>query len=321
MGYEPNPDNGKWYKGEEELTGLMAAFADLTVDQMSDTAIVSQKIKEVKLADALGYTMVDGVWMDGDQPVTGIMRSLADKKIGEINGAVGSIKIGEIMGYEPNPDNGKWYNGEQELTGVMAAFADLTIDEMTNSTIVSGKIREVKLADALGYTNVDGVWMNGDTPVTGVIKIVADCPIGSVNEEINAALLGDILGYTKKSDGWYDGDKKLSAFVCKVSDSRLNELNTTLDDLCLGDIIDADDLDSGFLKLAQPDWKISELGSNMNNVFATTTMGDYYENGIITFGDDGSTANTLDALAPEWRNKNISEFVPYLIKQLTSPFS
>ncbi len=311
MGYDDS--TGVWMKDSEEIGGVMAAFADLKINELSDSDLFTDKLKSVSLADALGYELSDGVWMLYGEPVEGIMAVLADKNIGDISTETGKIKIGEIIGYT-NVD-GKWYKDSEELSGVLAAFADLTVNEMSDSDKVSEKIKTVKLADALGYTKVGDVWVDeNNRPIEGVIKTVADSPIGDVNETINSAPLGEILGYEKIGDAWYNGEEKLSALICKIADCNLKELNKELEELCVEDVFDTEDLNSGFLKLANPTWTLTELGGKMNDTFALTTMGEYYADNIITI--DEQTVLTLDLLAPEWRQKTINEFIPYLIEAL-----
>lgn len=313
MGYDNS--TGVWMKDSEEISGVMSAFADLRINELSDGDLVTNKLRSVSLADALGYELVDGVWMLDGERVDGIMAVLADKNIGDISTETGKIKIGEIIGYT-NVD-GKWYKGSEELSGVLAAFADLTVNEMSDSDKVSAKIKTVKLADALGYTKVGGVWVDGNNrPIEGVIKTVADSPIGDVNEKINSAPLGEILGYEERGDGWYDGGEKLSALISKIADCNLKDLNKELEELCVEDVFDDEDLNDGFLKLANPSWTLTELGEKMNDTFASTTMGEYFDNNIITIDDQ--TEDALDLLAPKWRQKTINEFIPYLLEALAS---
>ena len=316
MGYEKDAADGKWYKDSVEISGVMAAFADLTVNDLSDNEKFTAQLNTVSLASALGYVKTADGWETADgNSISGIMAILADTAIGDISTEIDMIQIGEVMGYTKESD-GNWYNDSEKLAGVMAAFADLTVNEMSDSDKVSSKIKTVKLADALGYKKVDGVWLDGDNrPIEGVIKTVADCEIGNVNEEINSAPLGEMLGYTKMADGnWYNGEDKLSNLICKISDCNLRELNKELEELSVGDVFSDEDRESGFLKLMKPEWTIAELGGKMNDTFSATTMGEYHENGIVNLADE--TVLALDLFAPQWKEKTIDQFIPYLISAL-----
>ena len=321
MGYKFDEESGKWRNDDgDDLTGVMAAFADLSISDLSDNSKFTSRLNSVTLADALGYTRTeDGLVDSNGQPVTGIMAVLADSQIGSIGSDVNNIEIGRIMGYTFDEESGTWRNDNgDELTGVMAAFADLTVSSMSDSNVVSEKIKTVKLADALGYTLVDGVWMDGDKPVTGVMKVVADSSIGNVSDKINTSPLGDILGYENRDGKWYKGDEPVSNLVATISDSTLQDMGTTLTDMTLGDVLGSNAFDSGFLKLADPNWKVAEFGVEMNAMFENTTMGEYYEAGVINL--DPGTVMTLNALddftGNSWRETTINGFINYVVGAL-----
>lgn len=105
---DPKATEGEgWYIHNEEsntytkATGILAELSDLTVNQLSDSegSALTDKIGNVKLADALGYSKnSDGVWCDKNNvPLTGIMAALADKPINEMNSAVDDLTLADVL--------------------------------------------------------------------------------------------------------------------------------------------------------------------------------------------------------------------------------
>ena len=71
MGHEYNESDGKWYQNGVELTGVMAVFADLTVNEMSDTSKVSNKMSEMFNSMTMGEYLEKGILtLDGTTVTT-----------------------------------------------------------------------------------------------------------------------------------------------------------------------------------------------------------------------------------------------------------
>ena len=71
MGHEYNESDGKWYQNGVELTGVMAVFADLTVNEMSNTNKVSEKMSEMFDSMTMGEYHEKGILsLDDDTVIT-----------------------------------------------------------------------------------------------------------------------------------------------------------------------------------------------------------------------------------------------------------
>lgn len=291
MGYTYDISRGKWYKGEEPLAGVMAAFADLAISDLSDSNKFTERLSMVTLADALGYKREGDAWVDaGGNPVTGIMAVLADTPIGDVGSKVSNVQIGSVMGYEFDEKDGKWYKGEDELTGVMTAFADLTINEMSNSSVVSSKIQSIRLADALGYTKEGDVWLDaGGTPVGGVMAALADTEVGQVGARMDDMQIGSVMGYEfdDKDGKWYKDGNELTGVMTAFADLSINEMTNP-----------------------------ALVTEKMAHMLDTMSMGELQENGLIKL--DQSTVDILDATAVGWRDQTINKFVPFLLNRPVS---
>lgn len=239
---------GDWYEvsdvmtrdtadGEEkyvELTpadGIMLAFADLSIDDMSDDESVRGAVNTITLADALNLTKgengkyydvdikaEDVTYEDGEykkggvtvEPVSGIMEQLAEKPVGSLTEEIDGIYIGDAMGWElideENPrDPASWRNGGNPVKGVMASFAGLTVKQMSNEAEMQKAVKNVTLADALGYKlGADGKYYDeNDNVVTGIMSVLATEKVGDLTTRVDTMYLGEIMGWTPK---WNDPD-------------------------------------------------------------------------------------------------------------------
>ena len=120
----------QWMDGTEVATGINAALADLTVGEMSDSAALSEAIQKVTVADAMNYTKTAGGYVDSDgKEVKSFMAVIADKQISDIQKTLDEAPLGELMGYEQNPENGnKWEKDGVEADGLMQKVCGRTID-------------------------------------------------------------------------------------------------------------------------------------------------------------------------------------------------
>ncbi len=205
-------DPASWRNGGNPVKGVMASFAGLTVKQMSNEAEVQAAVKNVTLADALGYKLgEDGKYYDGTTPVEGIMAQLADKQVGSLTEEVDKIYIGEVMGWtlidEENPtEPTSWQDAEsQPAKGIMLSFAGLTVKQISDEAEVQKAVKKVTLADALGYKlGADGKYYDeSDNVVTGIMSVLATEKVGDLTTRVDTMYLGEIMGWTPK---WNDPD-------------------------------------------------------------------------------------------------------------------
>ena len=254
-----------WYDGAEEATGILAALADLSVDEMTDSDKLTEKVQTITVADALGYEQGDdGNWYedvnDPETKIDGIMGQIAGTPIGELNGEINDMQIGKMAGYEykqkvdgeGNPvvdGEGNpvyaWYDGAEEATGILAALADLSVDEMTDSDKLTEKVQTITVADALGYEQGDdGNWYEDvndpETKIDGIMGQIAGTPIGELNGEINDMTIGKMAGYYQKpgyegeNDPWYTDEactKEASGILGALAGLTVSQLTDGSDAL------------------------------------------------------------------------------------------
>lgn len=197
-------ENGIWYNGDgTEASGIISALAGSSIGNLSDD------LDDITVGEVLGYRFneSDGRWYNGNTVATGVTGALAGSKLTTLNDDLNGLLIGEVAGYtklesgDPNATAGAgWYTYDgvsyAKATGILAELADLTVNELTdsNGNALSDKIGNVKLAEALGYTEVEGVWYDKENkPLTGIMAALADKPINDMSGAVDNLTINDIF--------------------------------------------------------------------------------------------------------------------------------
>ncbi len=232
-----------WYSGEKPAEGVMKSLVGLTLEDISNDEVLLNSLREITLADAMGYEKVDDTWYskysdDGDSSndvtLTGILKVLAGKSLSEINSAtIEGIALGDAVGYslvdtnsDGTPDT--WYNGDEPATGIMAKMADLTVAELKSSSAVADKLGEVQLFEVLNYKKVEGQWQsNNGQPASGVMSYLMEATVGDIEQRVNQMPLGYAFGfyYNANTQKWY-ADKEMTTEPAGITAS--------LASICLG---------------------------------------------------------------------------------------
>jgi len=218
MGWEyitADPMDKHWISGydasENEIpaSGIMLNFADLTVNEMSDTDKVSGAVQNAKIGDAMGYyedkSVSPSVWYTNSsktaQP-TGIMGVLADTKLSEVDTKINSTEIGTLMGNYQNPMDGKWYSDKSYSTPVtpqiMNKISDATL------TNVGAVMNSLTLGDVLDNSCFEDdteflYYLRWQDPIEGW-KYRGEIPIDQMGNACNTTfsyVLGDPIVLAK----------------------------------------------------------------------------------------------------------------------------
>ena len=314
LDYQQNED-GDWYKendaGElEKVSGVMAVFAGSKINEIGD------HIETAKVGELLGYELKEGKWYKENtetgelEKVSGVMAVFADSDINGIGQKVEESKLGELLGYELK--DGKWLRenedtGEfEKVTGVLAVFADCNIDG------IGDKLESANLGEILGYEkNEKNEWCKADADgnlvkVTGAMAVFADSNIDGVGNKIEQTEVGKLLGYDKIEGVWYqpadvigdDGGRvPVDGFMSKISDSTINNMDGVFDTLVIGDVVD--DEAGGIFAIIDPDTKIDEIGSAVNDSIMDSPLQFFINEGLISFETESGSdmSGRLDTLS------------------------
>lgn len=256
MGYTHNESDGKWYNGETEVTGVMAALADSKVSELSSD------INNMQIGKMLGYTPVyttdsEGnqiidYWVDSNNhQVTGIMASFAGLTVDDmsdnnkVQAAIQDIKVADVMGLTKDGD-GIWRDSEgNQASGIMSAIADTKVGDLSN------KMNTIMIGEMLGhtpvyktYTDAEGneitvidYWKDSEgNKVTGIVGVLADTTVGGLNDRLNNVTVGEVLGFEYREGKWYDGADPAKGVTGALAGTKLNELNNALNSLKIGEV-------------------------------------------------------------------------------------
>ena len=300
---EENPENNK------QATGIMAAFADLTMDEMSDGAKVSEVVRTVKVGDAMGWTLYDGVWYEtfvapGDPEnvvAEGTLAALADYPIGDINQEIKNLEVGKLLGWTKDGDT--WVDEDgNPVEGLMKVVAGYKVNEL------SSEINNIKIGTIMDWTPVEEgentVWYEvydeeypeNNKQATGIMAAFADLTMdemsdgAKVSEVVRAVKVGDAMGWTLYDGVWYetfvaDGDPAnvvAGGTLAALADYPIGDINEEIKNLEVGKLLgwtkdgdkwldeDGNAVD-GLMKVVAG-YKVNELSSEINNIKIGTIM-------------------------------------------------
>ena len=192
------------------------------------------------------------VWYGrGGYPSEKIMSAIAPSKINDVEAALKSYSIMQIMGYVD-------YNGETYETrhftgadehielvkaeGLAAELAHVSLDSISNGGLEE-EVQDIPLYIALGYEKAeDGSFTNNGVPVEGLMSTVCDYKVGELDQRIKEVTIGEIAGYEKvlvsaegeepvyKYYSTYDKDNpanciEASGIVGALADLTVNDLD------------------------------------------------------------------------------------------------
>lgn len=236
--------NGDYTDDGDNAPGpLMEKFVDMPLADIEEESAFTDRIQEVRIGDAMGYTLKEGVWYNGDDPVTGMFRTLAGKRVDELEEAVKDVRVSDALGYEKNTD-GKWVttDGGKEAPGILSVLMDSTL------TTISTRVETVYIGEIMGYEKYDrgpdgrhhqndnADYVEGTTPKShlgfrrpnpayepgqdapkylfpsGAVDVLADMTVselegeGKITEKIEGMKVGIAMGYTydDESGKWLD---------------------------------------------------------------------------------------------------------------------
>ena len=231
-GYTYDTELKKWFKEENgqqvAASGIIGAFADLTIEQMTNESALSDKIQGVEVGTLLGYEYneTDGKWYSGVQEVKGITGAIAGFTVAGLDDGINSLKIGELLGYTETSDG--WVDGNgNKVAGIMASVSGFTVDSLATD------IETLKIGEIMGYyyNSADGKWYhakNGNTysdKVTGIMGAIAGFSSSNLEDGINDIQFGEVVGYEKTADGWYSADGTAASGIIKaLADLKIDDL-------------------------------------------------------------------------------------------------
>lgn len=258
-------------------TGIMTAFADLTVNEMTDEDRVHEVVKTLSLAEAMNYTYdeeTDTYYDENGDPITGVLATLADGKIGDMKTEVENTYVGEMMGWVPewNDPNDhslrvkEWYIDKdmtQVAKGLAKPFADMTLQEMSDDDLVEQKVESIYVYEVMGYTEgQNGRYYEREYDITNAAK----------------------YEYREAENNYYDrttGDAVpyVTGIMSALAPTQISGLDARVTDLKVKDIFSEADRSHGFLILIDPETYLyggegkKGLAETVSDTVATAPIG------------------------------------------------
>lgn len=311
---------------------LTEEVRNLPLTQAFSQEGVMKILSTVYIGKILGYTCVDQLTAEDADPalgsevtkwvnaetgadVSGIQSYLAYICVGDlasgkmdINGLVGSVRIGDALGYTlVDEENDIWHDAHgEEVVGVMSAFAGLKVSE------VGTEINDIKIGTLLGYTYDEeaGVWLDTETkqPIEGLMKVLGDCTMENVGSKIEEAQLGDLLGYyyDKDDERWEEDAENnvpLSGFMKVLAPCTMDNVGEKIEEAVLGDFFGYyyDEVDerweedaetniplSGLMKVLAP-CTMANVGEKIEEALLGDLLGYYYDEADSRWEEDTET--------------------------------
>ena len=247
-----------WYDGGEEVSFVISALLDKTIDELTDG------ISNYSIGKLAGYVQIENVWYKLEKSelggetvyatteVDGLIKyfvglTVDSLKSGtELEDALNEVVIGDALGYVKVGST--WYvDYESEskntvLDGVLKSFVGLKLSDLKNSGTITNALKEVVIGEEMGYYTDGEYWYtdkNMTNKVTGILASIAGLSVGDLSNEekiievINTQSVGDMLGY------YYDEDNEV--WCNNGTDKKpLAGINKTLAEMNVGALMGAE---------------------------------------------------------------------------------
>jgi|GEM_PF-5409642 len=230
---------------------------------------------------------------------TEVLQYLKDTKIGELNGAIEDMTIGDAMTIhtEDDPEHGIKKSSkvliflkDTTLGGLDAKIKEMTIGDavdnpdnnrvlnfLSTSTLegLSAKINEMTIGDAVDIQ--EGV----SHPV---MVALADCTLemlgdsAELQSRINSLKLGDVVEIK------VDSARILQA----LKDTEIQNLSTKMNNLTLSEVLDKHNV--GVLSLLAPDTKVQDIGPAASDAVTATSLYALCQAGVFSYTQSSSTS-------------------------------
>lgn len=333
---------------DQKINGIEALLYDHTLYEFfSGSFRFTDLLDEIKIGDVIGLKNVDGEWYESNGELAhGIKAAIADQTVNTLESSFETVTVGELMDYVSGADiegknENKWYtkndSGEwEEVTGIMAVMAPKHLGDLDTA------LEDVKVGEVMGYTlgsetdyaeaeadkwykkDADGNWEE----VTGIMGVMSAKYINDMDGALDNELMGDLLGYvlipnpdwSEENDSvdkeiWAQyitneaGEKELQpvdSLMNAVANTTFNNVGHLRTDLTLGDVVGK--TECKYVNLIGRDTHVDKLSERADEVFETSSMGDFVEAGLIEFDND-EDGSKKEKFLRVYGDHNMNEFV------------
>ena len=270
----------KWYDGETEITGILAAFCDHTLAELKDPAKLKDIVNELKLKDVLGEDAVNG---------NAVLVHLGNTKIGKLSERINNMYIGEVLEYSSTVKK----HGEYDIYTDSNSVEYYNDSAMSEGGVFAGYWKKVE-------DGVEDYTMSKEP----------DTETGRYKSTDNRYLS---LAHTWKKAEADGTEKDVTGVTAVLANFRISELDdpdfntrldSAIDNMKLGNFI-AIDNDSPVILKELANTKLKDVSEQIELIKVGTLMGYAYNEGDGKWYNGGSALT--DSFTIKIANHTIKE--------------
>lgn len=278
-----------WTKDGAEPDGVVGQLASMTVDELSDSTALNNRIQEMKLGDVM---TID----DNDKP----LGALKNVKIKNLSSSFNALTLGDVIAI----DNSSAYALRNLATTPIGEIGN-KFKTLTLADVVEIDNNSPQLLQTLKDENIDELGGRLNTITLGevieidensnpMLRALADKQVNNLATELDNMKMGVMLGYTAATTDshstdahWDDEDGNLvKGIYAKIADKTVKDMSGNGMKDVVGGLTMGDLLDSGMMDLGEGDagknneYKLAIIycqGAHSNSVASTKcTVENYF---------------------------------------------
>lgn len=245
-----------WTKDGAEPEGVFKQMASLTIDQLSDSTQLNNRIQEIKLGDVMTIN-------DTDKP----LGALKNVKIKNLNSSFEKLTLADVMTIDSTSAYALRSLANTPINQMGDKFNTLKLSEVVEINATSPKLLQTlkdkqinNLSDSLNDLKLGEV-IEIDSTSSPMLKALADKQVNNLANEIDTMKMGIMLGYTtatsdshSTADHWHDGEGNLvKGIYAKIADKTVKDMSGNGMKDVVGGLTMGDLLDSGMMDLGEGD--------------------------------------------------------------------
>ena len=278
-----------WTKDGAEPDGVVGQLASMTVDELSDSTALNNRIQEMKLGDVM---TID----DNDKP----LGALKNVKIKNLSSSFNALTLGDVIAIDNSSAYALRNLASTPIGEIGNKFKTLTLADVVeidnNSPQLLQTLKDENIDELGGRLNTItlGEVIEIDENSNPMLRALADKQVNNLATELDNMKMGVMLGYTAATTDshstdahWDDEDGNLvKGIYAKIADKTVKDMSGNGMKDVVGGLTMGDLLDSGMMDLGEGDagknneYKLAIIycqGAHSNSVASTKcTVENYF---------------------------------------------
>ena len=330
-----------WTKDGAEPDGVVGQLASMTVDELSDSTALNNRIQEMKLGDVM---TID----DNDKP----LGALKNVKIKNLSSSFNALTLGDVIAIDNSSAYALRSLANTPINQMGDKFNTLKLSEVVEINATSPKLLQTlkdkqinNLSDSLNDLKLGEV-IEIDSTSSPMLKALADKQVNNLATELDNMKMGVMLGYTAATTDshstdahWDDEDGNLvKGIYAKIADKTVKDMSGNGMKDVVGGLTMGDLLDSGMMDLGgkNNEYKLAIIycqGAHSNSAASTKcTLENYFAYKTTNSSDTMAAMNfylfthnitseegmTTEQIAHRdvWKQETLNDFITMLFSVL-----